>query len=327
MSEFDWLSRLLKMITITGRLEVRCAYGAPWRVARAQAAAHEIPYHVVLKGRAIIEDPETGTARELAAGDIVLLPHGSAHVLHDGSGDAPGPIRKRQASAGWTLSENDGQGEHLDMLCGRFVIGPPHDRLMRDYLPTTLMVSALAGRDEEGAGSAANHLASLVELMCVESAGDKPGGYPILNALSSALFTLALRAASESGQAPPGLLALAGHPQLAPAISAMFADPARPWSLAGLADLCGMSRDTFMRHFQSKLGRSAIDMLTDIRMSLAANALKKPAMTTETVAESVGYQSVAAFRRVFADRMGMTPGQWRLLQASVQGAWPNARKS
>jgi AraC family transcriptional activator of mtrCDE len=46
-------------------------------------------------------------------------------------------------------------------------------------------------------------------------------------------------------------------------------------------------------------------------MSLAANALKKLAMTTEAVAESVGYQSVSAFRRVFTDRMGMTPGQWR----------------
>jgi AraC family transcriptional activator of mtrCDE len=60
------------MITVTGQLEVRCAYGAPWRVAWAQSAAHEIPYHVVLKGRAILEDPETKTAKELVAGDIVL---------------------------------------------------------------------------------------------------------------------------------------------------------------------------------------------------------------------------------------------------------------
>jgi AraC family transcriptional activator of mtrCDE len=246
-------------------------------------------------------------------GDIVLLPHGSAHVLHDGSGHAPGRTYNRQGSAGWMLSENDGQGEHLDMLCGRFFIGPPHDRLIRDYLPTNLMVRAMDGRGEEGIGSASNHLASLVGLMRIESAGDKPGGHAILNALTSALFTLALRAASESEQAPAGLLALASHPRLAPAISAMFADPARPWNLPDLADLCSMSRATFMRHFQDKLGRSAIEMLTDIRMSLAANELKKPAMTTETVAESVGYQSVAAFRRVFTDKMGMTPGQWRRL--------------
>lgn len=313
MSQVDWLSHLLKMITITGQLEVRCAYGAPWRVAWPKSAAHEIPYHVVLKGRAIIEDPETEMARELVGGDIVLLPHGSEHVLHDGSGHAPGLIYNRQGSAGWMLSENDGQGEHLDMLCGRFFIGPPHDRLIRDYLPTNLVVRSIDSQGEEGIGSASNHLANLVGLMRMESTSDKVGGYAILNALSSALFTLVLRAASESEQAPAGLLALAGHPRLAPAISAMFADPARPWNLPDLADLCSMSRATFMRHFKDKLGRSAAELLTDIRMSLAANELKKPTMTTESVAESVGYQSVSAFRRVFTDRMGMTPGQWRRL--------------
>jgi len=311
MSQIDWLSHLLQMITITGQLEVRCDYGAPWRVAWAKSAAHEIPYHVVLKGRAIFEDPERETARELVSGDIVLLPHGAAHVLHDGSGHAPRLTRNRQGSAGWILSENDGQGEHLDLLCGRFFIGQPHDRLIRNYLPTNLVVRAMDSHGEEGIVSASNHLASLVGLMRMESDGDKPGGRAILNALSSALFTLVLRAASESEQASAGLLALAGHPRLAPAISAMFADPARPWTLPDLADLCSMSRATFMRHFQDALGRSAVELLSDIRMSLAANELKKPAMTTETVAESVGYQSVSAFRRVFTDRMGMTPGQWR----------------
>ena len=313
MSQVDWLSHLLQMIAITGRLEVRCAYGAPWRVAWTQSAVHEIPYHVVLKGRAIFEDPETGTATELVGGDIVLLPHGSAHVLHDGSGHAPGLTSNRQGSAGWTLSENDGQGEHLDLLCGRFFVGPLHDRLIRNYLPTNLVVRAMDGHGEEGIVSAPNRLASLVGLMRTESVVDKPGGYAMLTALSSALFALVLRAASESRQAPAGLLALAGHPRLGPAMSAMIADPARPWKLTALAGLCGMSRATFMRHFQDKLGCSAIELLTDIRMSLAANELAKPAITTEAVARSAGYQSVAAFRRVFTDKMGMTPGQWRRL--------------
>jgi AraC family transcriptional activator of mtrCDE len=311
VSQVDWLSHLLKIVTVTGHLEVRCTYGAPWRIAWPESATHEIPYHVVLKGRAIIEDPETKTARELTDGDIVLLPGGSAHVLHDGSGLPPGRTRNRQGGAGWMLKENDGQGERLDMLCGRFFIEPPHDRLIRDYLPANLVVRARDRHGEEGIESAANHLASLVGLMRMESASGRLGGYAMLNMLSSALFTLVLRAASESEQAPAGLLALAGHSRLAPAISAMFADPARSWNLPELADLCSMSRATFMRHFQDKLGRSAIELLTDIRMSLAANELKKPGRATEAVAESVGYQSVAAFRRVFTDKMGMTPGQWR----------------
>ncbi|MFL6754842.1 MAG: cupin domain-containing protein [Sphingomicrobium sp.] len=311
MSEIDWLSRLLQLISVTGQLEVRCNYGAPWRVAWPPAAAREIPYHVVLRGRAIIEDPETRTARELASGDIVLMPHGSAHVLHDGSGQTPLPTHQSQRAAGWMLSQNEGGSEQLDLLCGRFFVAAPHDRLIHDYLPANLVVRASERGGEEATGPASNHLAGLLELMRTESASDRPGSRAMLHALSSALFTLVLRAASESEQAPEGLLALAGHPRLAPAISAMFANPAARWKLTDLARLCGMSRATFMRQFQDKLGRSAADFLTDIRMSLAANELNKPGIGTEAVADLVGYQSVAAFRRVFTARMGMTPGQWR----------------
>jgi len=313
MRQFDWLSHLLQMITVTGRLEVHCTYAAPWRVDWPQAATHEIPYHIVLQGKAFLEDSETGSVRELGAGDIVLLPHGSPHVLHDGSGELPAPLRHRKESTGWMRSENDGQGERLDMLCGRFFIAPPYFRLIRDYLPSTLVVRSSEPSEDEEPKPASTQLACLVGLMRREFTGNKPGGYAILNALTSALFTLILRASSESGQAPAGLLALAGHPRLAPAISAMFADPARAWNLPELADLCNMSRATFMRQFQDKVGRSAIELLTDIRMSLASTELKKPGMSTEAVADTVGYRSVAAFRRVFTDKMGVTPGQWRRL--------------
>lgn len=313
MSDVDWLRDLLQIVTVTGQLEVRCAYGAPWRVSWSKAAANEIPYHVIVKGRAIFEDPETGTARELVSGDIVLLPHGAAHVLHDGSGRAPIHTSQRRGSGGWVLSENDGEGEHLDLMCGRFFVAPPHDRLIRNYMPANLVARAVSDDGADGIGSASNQLANLVSLMRMESAGDRAGGRAILNALSSALFTLVLRTAGERAHAPDCLLALAGHPRLAPAIAAMFADPTQPWRLPDLAKLCGMSRATFMRHFQDRLGCSALDLLTDLRMSLAANELKKPATSTEAVAETVGYQSVSAFRRVFAERMGITPGEWRRL--------------
>ncbi len=320
MHQVDWLSHLLRMINLTGRLEVRCAYGAPWRVAWPQSAFHEIPYHVVLKGRAILEDPETRATRALETGDIVLLPHGSAHVLHDGSGRTPGRTSNHQGAAGWMLSENESRDDALDMLCGRFFIGPPHGRLVRDYLPGAMIVRAGDGHGGAGTGSTSNHLANLLGLMRLESENDQAGGQTIFNSLSLTLFTLVLRAASESEQVPTGLLSLAGHSRLAPAISAMFADPGRPWKLSELAGLCSMSRATFMRHFQDKLGRSAMELLTDIRMGMAANELKKPVMTTEAVADIVGYRSVAAFRHAFTDKMGMTPGQWRRLARDSEPA-------
>src|SRR3546814_12554757 len=91
----------------------------------------------------------------------------------------------------------------------------------------------------------------------------------------------------------------------------MLDDPAHAWSLTELANLCSMSRATFTRHCHDTLGRTAIELLLDIRMSLAANEFRKPMMTTEIVAESVGHQSVAAFRRAFTEKIGMNPGKWR----------------
>jgi AraC family transcriptional activator of mtrCDE len=306
--DIDWLSRFLATLSVTGRLEIRCLYGAPWNVTYVDSPPGEMPYHLVVRGTAVLEPPAGGTPAMLTAGDIVLMPHGGAHVLRDGGGHAPGPVHEGGAM-NVLLSENDGEGERLEMLCGRFVIAPPHDRWLRHYLPSTLVVRA--GKSAEESESSAARLKRVVSLMREESLDGGLGGYALLNALSSALFALVLRASSEAEAPPPGLLALAGHPRLAPSISAMFNEPARAWTLPELAALANMSRATFMRHFQEGLGRSAAEFLQDIRMSAAANALRVSDRATEEVAEAVGYQSVSAFRRVFTERMGMTPGAWR----------------
>jgi AraC family transcriptional activator of mtrCDE len=301
----DWLSRLLEIIRVAGRFEFRCVYDTPWRIAYAEGQPCEIPYHVVLRGDPVLEDGSGGTHR-LAPGDIVLLPHSSAHVIHDGSTPAS-PAREHE-QLNLAVSKNAGTGKRLDMLCGRFIISPPHDRLIRGYLPPALVVRAPA---KDAADETSAQLTNLMLLMRTESVGERLGRRAMLNALSAALFVLTLRRVSESATAPTGLLALAGHPRLAQAITAMFNDPARPWTLPELARLCNMSRATFVRHFQNSLGRSAFDLIADLRMSLAANALRRPTARVEAVAEAVGYKSAAAFRRAFAQRVGMTTGEWR----------------
>jgi AraC family transcriptional activator of mtrCDE len=85
------------------------------------------------------------------------------------------------------------------------------------------------------------------------------------NALSTAIFALVPRLASETSDAPVGLLALAGHPRLATALRAPLNEPARAWSLPELARLCNMSRATLARQFREKLGPSASDLLSRAR--------------------------------------------------------------
>ncbi|MHC2437055.1 AraC family transcriptional regulator [Bradyrhizobium sp. USDA 4451] len=305
----DWLSRLFEMMPVRGRLDIRCSYSVPWRIEQGPGVTNEIPYHAVLAGSAILDDPAGGQPLLLKAGDILLLPGNPRHVMHDGSGAAPLQARNR-AARNFTISENLGSDERLDLLCGHFAIAPPHDRLLRSYLPPRLVVHAGAGTEK---GTAAQ-LAGLVSLMRSETADDHLGGHAMLNALSTAMFALVLRLASESDAMSQGLLALVGDPRLAPAVAAMFNAPAHAWSLPELARLCNMSRATLARQFQEKLGRSANDLLTDIRMTLAANELKVSSLSTGAVAEMVGYQSEAAFQRAFKSHMGVTPAQWRRAQ-------------
>ena len=306
----DWLSQLFEMMPVRGRLDLRCSYGTPWRIDQGPGEPNEIPYHAVLAGSAILDDPVGGRPLTLKAGDILLIPGNPRHVMHDGSGAPPLPARNRPA-LNFTISENPGSAERLDLLCGHFAIAPPHDRLLRSYLPPRLVVHAGA---QAGQKETAVQLAGIVSLMRSEADDDHLGGRAMLNALSTAMFALVLRLASGTGDAPRGLLALAGHPRLAPAVAALFNEPARTWSLPELARLCNMSRATLARQFHEKLGRSASDLLTDIRMTLAANELKKSSASTGAVAEAVGYQSEAAFQRAFKSHMGVTPAQWRKTQ-------------
>jgi AraC family transcriptional activator of mtrCDE len=206
-------------------------------------------------------------------------------------------------------SENTGTGAQLDMLCGRFVLSPAHAQVLRGYLPTRLIAHTSASAND--ATATGLHLSNLLGMMRTETGGDGLGGRAMLNALSTALFALTLRFASESNEAPAGLLALAGYPRLAPALEALFHRPGHPWTLPALAQLCNMSRATFVRLFQEKVGRSASDLLTDIRMTMAANELRTSSASTGAIAERVGYQSEAAFQRAFKLHMGMTPAGWR----------------
>src|SRR6202007_269467 len=167
----DLLSRLLDMVPVRGHLDLRCFYGAPWRIEEDRAKPGEIPYHVVLGGSAVLEDTTGGPRKRLAPGDIVLLFHGGAHVLQDGGAPPPAPGHER-AGLNLTISENAGTGDRLDMLCGRFVFTPPHDRLLRDYLPRRLVVHARDAAASVTAPGTGEELAGLVSLMRSESNAD-----------------------------------------------------------------------------------------------------------------------------------------------------------
>ena len=389
----DLLSRFLSLTPVNGRIDERCHFGSPWVVEVGMAGVHEIPYHVLLAGEAVLEDGN-GPPRKLTAGDVILFPTGTPHRIHDGSGAPPTPAVKRR-NITLTVVENGSSGPTADLLCGRFLLGAMPERLLREHLPARLVVStgsvaaaqaaphvhygvaheamsgvtsnvtsdvtsdmmseaADAARDEaagairiadvggegghadaadaaaDGAAAddaaggarqpsvAGSRLARIVSLMREEALDESPGSECLINYLSAALFALTLRFASEGADAPRGLLALAGQPRLQPALSAMFEKPGEPWTLDQFAALCHMSRATFVRQFQDAIGRSATDMLTEVRLTLAGRALLESTTSVAEIGSTVGYQSEAAFQRVFKRHIGVTPARWRATGGNIQ---------
>jgi AraC family transcriptional activator of mtrCDE len=132
--------------------------------------------------------------------------------------------------------------------------------------------------------------------------------------LSGALFALLLRAwltGADTAGSAPGVFAVLADRRLGGALQKMREAPGQAWRVEDLAAACHMSRATFARLFTRLSGMPPAEVLTRLRMARAARALAQGGRAAGDVALEVGYQSEAAFNRVFKRHFGMGPGAYR----------------
>ena len=94
----DVLSEVLKIVRLEGALFFNGEFSAPWCLSEPHSTAivpylspeagHLILYHFLTEGNAYARLPG-GRREELTAGDIVIFPHGDAHLLGNGSIEKP----------------------------------------------------------------------------------------------------------------------------------------------------------------------------------------------------------------------------------------------
>lgn len=287
----DALSRLLSLHPIRTALDTRCRGAAPWSVDHVVQSHGTAPYHLVVEGGAWLEMEGQAPLR-LRSGDMLVLPRGHAHTLRVGADDGPP------------------DGAVTDILCGQFHFGAAAANTLIGALPDVLLIRT--GCSPEFAG-----LQALVPLLRDESSASKPGANAVVSHLASALFALILRAWLKQADAVPGLFALLADPRLAPALQGMLATPERAWTMEQLAQLCHMSRSTFLRAFRKVAAATPGELLMRVRMAQAAQWLKQAHRGIGEISEAVGYQSEAAFNRAFKRYMGAGPGQYRRDDADI----------
>lgn len=112
-------------------------------------------------------------------------------------------------------------------------------------------------------------------------------------------------------EAELGLARAPLDPFVARAVEAMRRDPAKPWTLAALARVSGLSRAPLARRFRRSLGTSPRQWLVDLRLRRAAEHLVSTDDGLAEVAVLVGYGSEFAFAKAFKRRYGLAPGHFR----------------
>lgn len=296
------LEHVLARVNVRGHLDERCELAAPWSLSREESADGAIPYHIVMRGSAILTR-SSGASVELGAGDVLLLPAGEPHKIREEfvSMPMPGMVPSSRET---TIVVDRRESSRSILLCGRFVIQREWCRLLKTLLPPVLLVKTQ---------HAANHdrLRHLVAIMQEESREELCGSSSILRHLSAALFGLTLRAATDVQQPAVGLLALARHPRLSEAALRVLESPGEPWGIQDIADLSHMSRSSVIRAFYAVAGVSPAEFVLGVRIAASSQMLIDSRSSVASIAEAVGYASESAFQRAFKRKTGLTPAAWR----------------
>ncbi|MFJ4588545.1 AraC family transcriptional regulator [Pseudomonas moraviensis] len=295
------LDKLISLANVRGGLDLRCQFQGDWARDHQQEALGKAPYHIVLEGECRVE-LASGQRLAMRAGDILLLPRGTPHVLHS-TGKNVAPMAPTLIPGGvLPIYRLGGASADLDMLCGGFHYN--RASMLFAALPDYLLIA------NDGLPVDAP-LTALVALLRSEADSEQPGARFLLDSLSQALFTLILRAHLARADHDKSTLALLGDQRLGRICQAILADPAHEWTIEAMADTANMSRATFMRTFARVAGVSPWVMLTQLRMELAFSLLSHSHLGLNDIAVQVGYQSQAAFSKKFKEIYGEAPGKIR----------------
>ncbi len=327
MSE-DTLSDLLRSVRLRGAVFFYVSCRGEWSAEAAagdKVAAAVMPgaervmeYHMLAKGNAWIAVSGLPPVR-LAAGDLVMLPHGDAHVLSSAPGLKPLPLEPDGAFAtrevpkpipiayhrgvvepGAALPVNDAE---TVIVCG--FLGCD----LRPFNPLAAALPRLLHLPRARASAWAD---LVIEQAVAESRQRRPGGDAVLQRLSEMMFIDAVRRYLESlPEESSGWLAGLRDRFVGRAIALLHQKPAEPWTIDELGRQVGLSRSALYERFFQFIGQPPMQYLTSWRMQVASNLLRTTDANVASIALDVGYDSEAAFARAFKRATGKPPAAWR----------------
>ena len=82
-------------------------------------------------------------------------------------------------------------------------------------------------------------------------------------------------------------------------------------SIKEMAEACGFSQSHFMKFFKNTIGLPFTAYLNDYRLTMASRLLLSSEDSILTIAGDTGFDNLSYFNRIFKQRFGMTPREFR----------------
>lgn len=302
----DVLADVLNTLELKGWLSSRRELETPWRYDFA--ASKDSMFHILSFGGAYLEVEGEAEPIRVEDGDVVLFPTGQPHSLYD----APtSPLTRLvrldyDPQRGYQVVFREGAGPKPLLLCGAFHFDYPHNFPLLHRLPNLIHVRGTQGRVEDG-------FADIVRMIARESASQRHGADVMLNRLTELLFIQVIRLwIDQQAEASVGWVGALRDQPISAALGLIHQSPAHKWTVSELAEAVALSRSAFSARFTELVGEPPLTYLTRWRM-LRATRLLKNDVGMETIAELLGYESEAAFRKAFKREIGIPPAQYRRL--------------
>ncbi len=101
-------------------------------------------------------------------------------------------------------------------------------------------------------------------------------------------------------------------------VISMMHDLSLKYTVADYAERAKMSKEHFIRSFKSYTKKTPNEYRTDIMLSHAKNLLVETSFSVGAVAEMSGFQDALYFSRVFKNRIGISPSEFRKTMKLLQ---------
>lgn len=101
------------------------------------------------------------------------------------------------------------------------------------------------------------------------------------------------------------------YSSIAPGIKLLKELSDKSYSIQFLAEACNMSSACFRRLFKEYSGKSPVEYRTELKINSAKSLLANSKITLSSLSEALGFENAAYFCRVFKNKTGMTPGEYR----------------